>query len=60
MLDTSKHIVGMIRETDINNVDYFFKEALYAYDEGRISWERIKQTLLSLKKDAPTDTKEVA
>jgi hypothetical protein len=60
MLDTSNHIVGMIRENDINNVDCFFKEALYAYDEGRISWERIKRTLLTLKKDAPTDNKEVA
>ena len=48
MLDSSKHIIGIIRETDIIRVDIFFKEASVAYEQGRISWERIKQTLLNL------------
>jgi len=55
MLDNSRHIIRMIRETDICRVDLFFENALYAYEEGRISWERIKRTLLSIEEDAPTE-----
>ena len=44
MLDNTKHIIGMIRERDILNIDRYFENCMNT--EAEYSWERIKRTLL--------------
>ena len=55
-MDYSKHIMGMIRETDVNNVCRFFEDSMNADDQARFSWERIRRTLLNEKLNSTQQT----
>lgn len=59
MLDTSRHILGMIREKDIWNINRYFENSMLADSEAEYSWKRIKQTLLDEEKILQHTTEQV-